>query len=109
MYHPNIPYEGGADVLINGGSADGLAKVFELLFNHWDQATNSTAERESLLVEKFVYAPPIAQAAPRDINIVPVMMDAEGIVVDGPEGLLDVLENWRSSKGKRPHVLYLIP
>ncbi|KAK7408322.1 hypothetical protein QQX98_009524 [Neonectria punicea] len=35
-HHPNIPYQGGADVIVDSGSSDGLSKVFELLFNPWD-------------------------------------------------------------------------
>ncbi|KAH8893574.1 aromatic amino acid aminotransferase [Thozetella sp. PMI_491] len=109
VYHPNIPYDGGADVLINGGSADGLAKIYELLFNPWDQDVNDFSDREGLLVEEFVYAPPIAQIRPKDVNVVPVKMDMEGLLAHGPGGLLDVVKNWDVSRGKMPHVLYLIP
>ncbi|KAK4502667.1 hypothetical protein PRZ48_006093 [Zasmidium cellare] len=109
IYHPNIPYLGGADILINGGSADGLAKVYELLFNPWDEKLNSVEEREGLLAEEFVYAPPLAQLKPKDVNVVPVRMDGEGILPFGEGGLEDVLEHWDWKRGKRPHVLYTIP
>lgn len=109
VYHPNIPYKGGTDVMINGGSADGLSKVYELLFNYWDEDVNNIRDREGLLIEEFVYGPPIAQLRPRDVNIVPVKMDMEGMLAHGPGGLLDVLENWDPSRGKRPHAVYLIP
>jgi DNA-binding transcriptional MocR family regulator len=109
VYHPNIPYEGGAEIMINGGSADGLSKVFELLFNHWDRGAHDVQERQGLLVEEFLYAPPIAQVKPRDVNIVPVKMDAEGILAYGPGSLFDVLEYWDFANGKRPQVLLVIP
>lgn len=104
-----MPYEGGADVMINGGSADGLWKIYELLFNHWDKDLNKIQDREGLIVEEFVYGPPIAQIKPRDVNIVPVKMDAEGMLAYGVGGLQDVLQNWDYTQGKRPHVIYIIP
>ncbi|KAH7015860.1 aromatic amino acid aminotransferase [Ilyonectria destructans] len=109
VYHPNIPYDGGADVMIDGGSADGLWKIYELLFNHWDKDLNKIQDREGLMVEEFVYGPPIAQIKPRDVNIVLVKMDAEGMLAYGAGGLQDVLQNWDSTQGKRPHVVYIIP
>lgn len=109
IYHPNIPYEGGADVMINGGSSDGLSKVFELLFDHWDEDLSSIRDRQSLIVEEFVYGPPIAQIKPRNVNIVPVKMDTEGMLAYGPGSLFDVLHSWDYSRGKRPHVVYIIP
>ncbi|KAF4472869.1 Pyridoxal phosphate-dependent transferase major region subdomain 1 [Fusarium albosuccineum] len=107
--HPNIPYEGGADVIIDGGSADGLSKVFELLFNPWDQDLDDAQNRESLIVEEFVYGPPVTQVKPKKVNIIPVTMDLEGMLVHGPGSLSDVLQNWDPAKGRRPHVLYTIP
>ncbi|CZR65785.1 related to aromatic amino acid aminotransferase 1 [Phialocephala subalpina] len=64
VYHPNIPYQGGADIMINGGSGDGLSKIYELLFNPWDKDLSGVRDREGLLVEEFVYAPPLAQIKP---------------------------------------------
>ncbi|KAJ0117905.1 Pyridoxal phosphate-dependent transferase major region subdomain 1 [Diaporthe amygdali] len=108
-YHPNIPYQGGADVIIDGGSADGLSKVFELLFNPWNQDLDDIQNREGLIVEDFVYGPPLSQIRPKNVNIVPVTMDAEGMLAHGAGSLSDVLQNWDFSKGKRPHVVYTIP
>lgn len=108
-YHPNIPYEGGADVTIDCGSSDGLSKVFELLFNTWDQDVHDIQEREGLLVDEFVYGPPLAQIRPKNVNIVPVAMDAEGMLAYGDGSLFDVLQNWDFAKGKRPHAVYTIP
>jgi len=109
VYHPNIPYEGGADIMINGGSADGLSKIYELLFNSWDEGLDSVRDREGLVVEQFVYSPPIAQIQHRGVNIVPIKMDSQGMVVHGTGGLSEVLQNWDYAQGKRPHALYLIP
>lgn len=109
VYHSAIPYQGKADVVICGGSADGLSKIYDLLFNEWDSTVNRLQDREGLLVEEMVYIPPIAQTKHKDVNIVPVKMDAEGMIVDGSGGLLDVLESWNEADGKRPHALYLIP
>ncbi|TLS22351.1 uncharacterized protein PpBr36_10102 [Pyricularia pennisetigena] len=109
VQHPGIPYRGGPEVIIDGGSADGLSKVFELLFNHWDGELQDVASREGLLVDEFVYGPPVALAENKNINVVPVAMDAQGLLAHGPGGLEEVLENWDDSRGKRPHVLYTIP
>lgn len=108
-YHPNIPYRGGADVVITGGAADGLAKVYDLLFNEWDESVNEKKDREGLMIEEMVYAPPIAQVKHKDVNVVPLKMDNEGLLAAGPGSLEDVLENWNIADGRRPHVLYLIP
>ncbi|KPM38666.1 hypothetical protein AK830_g7899 [Neonectria ditissima] len=109
VYHPNIPYEDGADIIISGGSADGLSKVFELLFNPWDEDLNDVRDRQGLLVEEFVYGPPIAQVKPKNVNIVPVKMDGAGMLAYGNGSLYEILQNWDPSKGSRPHVVYLIP
>jgi DNA-binding transcriptional MocR family regulator len=109
VYHPNIPYRGGADIMINGGSADGLSKIYELLFNYWDKDLNDIRDREGLIVEEFVYAPPIAQVRQRDVNIVPIRIDSQGMLAYGTGSLFDVLQNWDSAQGRRPHALYIIP
>lgn len=109
VHHPYLPYDGGFDVMINGGSADGLWKIYELLFNPWDEGLNNIRDREGLLVEEYVYAPPIAQAKPKDINIVPIKMDHQGMLAYGPNSLYDTLSHWELNKGKRPHAVYLIP
>ena len=95
--------------MINGGSADGLSKIFEVIFNYWDKDLNHVRDREGLIVEEFVYAPPLAQIRPRDVNIVPIKMDSEGMLADGAGGLLEVLETWDFANGKRPHAVYIIP
>lgn len=109
VYHPNIPYSGGANIIVSGGAADGLAKVFDVFFNAWDEDVNSIEQREGLLVEEFTYPAALAQVRHKDVNIVSVKMDSEGMLADGVGGLSDVLKNWESSKGKRPHMLYIVP
>ncbi|KAK4947609.1 hypothetical protein LTR10_013555 [Elasticomyces elasticus] len=95
--------------MINGGSADGLSKIYEVIFDHWDREYNDVRDREGLIVEEFVYAPPVASIPHRDINIVPVRMDSEGRLAYGDGSLSDVLRKWDPAKGKRPHALYIIP
>ncbi|OHE96500.1 aromatic amino acid aminotransferase [Colletotrichum orchidophilum] len=109
IQHPSIPYEGGPEVIIDGGSADGLSKVFDLLFNTWDKDLDDIRNREGLLVEEFVYGPPVAHARTKDVNIVPLKMDDEGMLAHGTGSLSDILQSWDHMNGKRPHVLYTIP
>ncbi|KAF4333866.1 aromatic amino acid aminotransferase [Fusarium beomiforme] len=109
VHHPNIPYPGGADIILDSGSSDGLNKVFELLFNPWDQDLDDVRNREGLLVEDFVYGPPLNQVRPKNLNIVSISMDHEGLLAHGQGSLFEVLKNWDPAKGKRPHVLYTIP
>lgn len=61
------------------------------------------------MLEEFVYSPPIAQTKPRDVNVVSVEMEAEGMLVHGPGGLIGILESWDYAGGKRPHALYVVP
>ncbi|KAI9369051.1 pyridoxal phosphate-dependent transferase [Aspergillus egyptiacus] len=50
----------------------------------------------------------IQAVQPRGINVVPVAIDAEGMLPYGPGGLLDVLQNWDYRRGQRPHLMYTI-
>ena len=95
-------------MILDSGTTDGLAKVWELFFNHWDRDRDWIREREGLLVEEFAYTTALSQVRPRDPNIVPIAMDDEGMLASGPGSLQDVLENWDFSKGKRPHVMYTV-
>ena len=108
VYHPNIPYKGGAEIVLDCGSTDGLSKVFEAFFNHWDKDRDWIREREGLLVEEFAYSAAVSQCKPRDVNVVAVAIDEEGMCAYGKGGLLDVMENWDFSKGKRPHLMYTV-
>lgn len=62
-----------------------------------------------MLVEEFTYPNSIQTAAPFGIGIVPVGMDGEGMRVEGPRGLREVLEGWDEAvQGRRPHLMYTV-
>ena len=106
--HPNIPYKGGAEIILTCGSTDGFAKTIEALSNPWVAERDWVRDREGLLCEEFAYMNAIQTARPRGLNIVPVGIDDQGMRAAGKGGLEDVLENWDTSKGKRPHLLYTV-
>ena len=66
------------------------------------------SERPALLVEEYCYMNAVQTALPRGIQMVPVAIDDEGMLAEGPGGLRDVLENWDDSKGRRPHLMYTV-
>lgn len=103
--HPNVPYAGGPEVLLSCGSTDGFAKVLEAFVNNWDPDRHSVSERQGMLVEEFAYPSPVQLAKPKGLNIVPVSMDAEGML---PASLKAVLERWDFGKGRRPHLMYTV-
>jgi DNA-binding transcriptional MocR family regulator len=106
--HPNCPYKGGPEILLSTGNTDGFAKVLLALSEEWRVGIDAPAVRQGILCEQFAYMTAIQAAAARGLNIVPVGMDEEGLRVKGKGGLRDVLENWDSSKGKQPHLIYLV-
>jgi DNA-binding transcriptional MocR family regulator len=106
--HPTIPYEGGADVILSCGSTDGFSKTIQCFNNEWAEGRDPIEEKEGLLVEEFAYMNAIQTARPRGMNIVPVKLDDDGMMPFGPGGLEDVLENWDTNKGKRPHLMYTV-
>lgn len=106
--HPDAPYSGGPDVILTCGSTDGFAKTLEMFVNPWIEGLNDPRERPGLLCETFVYGNILSQAEPKGVQIVPVKADEKGMLADGPGGLEDVLKNWDSSKGKRPHLMYTV-
>jgi DNA-binding transcriptional MocR family regulator len=106
--HPNIPYAGGAEIILTVGSTDGFAKTVEALSNVWSEERDWIREREGILVEEFAYMNAVQTARPRGLNIVPVRIDLEGMLPGGDGGLEDVLENWDEGKGKRPHLMYTV-
>lgn len=106
--HPNIPYEGGAEIILTNGSTDGFGKTIEALSNVWSEERDWIREREGLLCEEFAYMNALQAARPRGLQVTPVKMDLEGMLPTGPGGLEDVLENWDESKGKRPHLMYTV-
>lgn len=106
--HPNIPYQGGAEITLTCGNTDGWSKVLQTFTNEWDQDKDWLHDREGVLVEKFCYMSAIQGVKPRGLNIIPVEIDDEGMKADGPGGLRDVLGNWDYKKGKRPHLIYTV-
>ncbi|OCL02977.1 aromatic amino acid aminotransferase [Glonium stellatum] len=106
--HPTIPYKGGAEVLLTCGSTDGFSKTIQALSNEWSEGRDQVSERPGLLVEEFCYMNAVQAARPRGLNIAPVAIDDEGMLVAGKGGLEDVLENWDFCKGKRPHLMYTV-
>ena len=106
--HPNIPYDGGPEIILTCGNTDGFSKTIEALSNVWNESKDPVEERGGMLVEEFAYMNAIQTASPRGLNIVPVTVDAEGMKAEGAGGLRDVLGNWDSSQGKMPHLLYTV-
>lgn len=106
--NPNIPYLGGAEIILDVGSTDGFAKTLDCLSNVWSAERDWIKEREGILVEEFAYMSAVQTARSRGLNIVPVKIDSEGMLPDGPGGLEDVLANWNESNGKRPHMVYTV-
>lgn len=106
--HPNIPYQGGAEIVLTCGNTDGWFKVLQTFTNEWSKEKDWARDREGVLVEKFCYMSAIQGSQPRGLNIAPVEIDDEGMLAEGPGGLRDVLENWDFKKGKRPHLMYTV-
>lgn len=106
--HPNVPYEGGPEVILTCGATDGFSKTLECFSNIWDDERDWIREREGLLCEEFAYMNALQAAQPRGLNIAPVVVDDEGMMAYGKGGLEDVLGNWDKNKGKRPHLMYTV-
>ena len=106
--HPNVPYEGGPEIILTCGATDGFSKALEALSNPWTEDRDWPRDREGLLVEEFAYMNAVQAARPRGLNIVPVAIDGEGMMASGKGGLEDVLANWDERKGKRPHLIYTV-
>lgn len=106
--HPNVPYQGGADIVLDVGSTDGFSKTLELFVDAWSPETGDIRNRPGLLCETFVYGSILSQSRPRGVQIVPVKADEGGMVATGPGSLEDVLANWDYSKGRRPHLMYTV-
>ncbi|CAK7207883.1 hypothetical protein SEUCBS139899_010698 [Sporothrix eucalyptigena] len=106
--HPNVPYEGGPEVVLTVGSTDGLSKTLELFVDDWNPVRDDVTTRPGLLCEPFIYGNVLSQIAPKGMQVVTVEADADGMVPYGPGSLEDVLANWDPSKGRRPHILYTV-
>ena len=106
--HPNVPYEGGSEVLLTVGSTDGLHKTLELFVDNWNPLKDDITTRPGLLSESFIYGNVLSQIAPKGMHVAAVEADADGMIPYGPGSLEDVLANWDPSKGRRPHVMYTV-
>ncbi|KAK4565698.1 hypothetical protein LTR86_003546 [Recurvomyces mirabilis] len=106
--HPNCPYKGGPEIILTCGNTDGFSKVLQAFSNEWSEEKDWIRDREHLLVESFCYMNAVQAALPRGLGAVPVVLDDEGMVVEGKGGLRDVLENWDFKRGKRPHLMYTV-
>lgn len=95
-------------MILTCGNTDGFSKVLQALTEEWSEEKDWIRDRDGLLVEKFCYMNAIQAAKPRGMNIVPVELDDEGMVVEGKGGLRDVLENWDHKKGRRPRLMYTV-
>ncbi|KAF7546569.1 hypothetical protein G7046_g9261 [Stylonectria norvegica] len=103
----DVPYNGGAEIILTCGSTDGFSKTLELIVDPWGP-DDPVADRPGMLCEVFVYGNVLTQARPKGVQVVPVEIDGQGMLADGPGGLEEVLENWDFSKGRRPHFIYSV-
>ncbi|KAH8702094.1 aromatic amino acid aminotransferase [Talaromyces proteolyticus] len=106
--HPNVPYANGPEVILTCGSTDGFSKAIETFTNPWIEHKDDIRDRSGILCEEFAYMNAIQTVRPRGLNIVPVVIDSQGMIPSGEGGLADILENWDFSKGKRPHLMYTV-
>jgi DNA-binding transcriptional MocR family regulator len=106
--HPNVPYEGGPEVIPTIGATDGFNKVVEMIVDAWYPDEHDAADRPHMLCEVFVYPAVLNQTQHKGVRPVPVEIDSEGMLAEGPGGLRDVLENWDHRNGKRPHFMYSV-
>ena len=104
----NVPYEGGAEIILDTGSTDGLNKAIELLVDPWFPETDDPRDRPGMLCEIFGYPTALGSVKPMGVQIVPVEIDGEGMKAAGKGGLQDILENWDYSKGKLPRMMYTV-
>lgn len=109
---PNIPYQGGAEVILTCGSTDGFAKTIECFTETWTPDSGKPlSERQALLCEEFAYMNALQTARPRGMQVVPIAIDAEGMLAYGhPKCLYNVLANWDVERdgSQRPHMMYTV-
>lgn len=78
------------------GNSDGIAKCFRLLGEPGDH----------FLADEFSFSSITNVPLSQGIKWASVKMDDGGII---PEDLKKVLTNWNPERGRRPHVLYIVP
>ncbi|EFA86768.1 hypothetical protein PPL_00573 [Heterostelium album PN500] len=88
-------YEKTWELFLTNGSQHSIAVIFEMMLNDGD----------SLLIEEPTYGAVACVSNSRDINMVALEMDDEGII---PENLVSILSNWDYKK-RFPKLMYLIP
>ncbi|KAM5342565.1 hypothetical protein ACJ41O_013531 [Fusarium nematophilum] len=108
VVHPSVPYHDGPDVILTCGATDGFAKALQLLVDPWFPEVHPVTERPGMLCESFVFGNILTQVRPFGVQVVPVELDSEGMLAEGPGGLREVLENWDPQNGKRPSILYTV-
>lgn len=108
VLHPNVPYKGGAEIIMTNGSTDGFSKVLDLIVDPWYEGVHPVADRPSFLCETFVFGNILSQAKPHGLQVVPVELDGQGMLAEGPGGLREVLENWDPKNGRRPSFIYTV-
>ncbi|RVD88401.1 uncharacterized protein DFL_002588 [Arthrobotrys flagrans] len=100
QHQGKIPYD-SPSVIMTSGNTDGFNKALEVLADPY--------RGDKILMEKFVYKGAVNTAACRGIDVVPVDVDKEGMVVEGDDGLQGILESWDVRRdGPRPHLLYTV-
>lgn len=95
-------------MILTCGSTDGFCKTMEMLVEPWFADRDPVQERPALLTEVFVYMNAPQTVKPKGVDIVPVEIDGEGMLAEGKGGLRDVLENWDTKNGRRPHLMYTV-
>ncbi|KAK7427130.1 hypothetical protein QQZ08_006399 [Neonectria magnoliae] len=108
VLHPNVPYKGGPEIIMTNGSTDGFSKVLELIVDPWHADVHPVADRPGFVCESFVFGNILSQAKPHGLQVVPVELDSQGMLAEGPGGLREVLENWNPKNGRRPHFIYTV-
>ena len=106
--HPNVPYVGGPETIPTVGSTDGFNKVVEMIVDPWFPEEHAAEDRPHMLCEVFVYPAVLNQTVHKGVRPVPVEIDGEGMMPDGPGGLKEILENWDPRNGRRPHFMYSV-
>jgi DNA-binding transcriptional MocR family regulator len=106
--HPNVPYVGGPETIPTIGSTDGFNKVVEMIVDPWLPEVHAAEDRPHMLCEVFVYPAVLNQTVHKGVRPVPIEIDGEGMMADGPGGLREVLENWDPRNGRRPHFMYSV-
>jgi DNA-binding transcriptional MocR family regulator len=108
VLHPNVPYKGGPEIILTNGNTDGFSKVIDLIIDPWYHGVHAQEHRPGMICEAFVFGNILTQIKPHNVQVVPVELDDEGMLAEGPGGLREVLANWDPKKGRRPHFIYTV-